>query len=83
MKYLKKFNESVDLYADEKLKHKAWEFCQRWDEDILSRLLGEDDEGNEEPMGNIRSLLNRVNDLGDYSIEEWIKFFKDLRENGI
>jgi hypothetical protein len=34
-------------------------------------------------MGDIRSLLNKVSDLGDYSIEEWIKFFEDLRENGI
>jgi hypothetical protein len=83
MKYLKRFNESVDLYTDEKLQQKAWQFCQRWDSDILFRLLGQDDEGNEVPMGDIRSLLNKVSDLGDYSLEEWVKFFEDLRENGI
>jgi hypothetical protein len=75
MKHLKRFNESIDLYNSE-LRHKAFDFAEiNWSDEILHSLL--------ETENNIESILSGVDNLGNYSMEEWIKFFTDIRKNGI
>jgi len=76
MKYLKTFESHSELYDNEDLQHKAFDFANRnWSDDILYSLS--------ETEQNIESILNRVEDLGDYTMEEWISFFEVIRKEGI
>jgi hypothetical protein len=69
-------NFVTDLYDNPKERYKAWDFAQNnWSEEIIDSLL--------ETRNDIESILNKVGDLGNYSMDEWIQFFQKVRKNGI
>ena len=78
---IKKFNEYnempvTDLYGNPKERHKAFEFAEKnWPEEVLHLLL--------ETKNDIESILNKVSNLGNYSMDEWIGFFTKIRKYGI
>lgn len=75
MKYLKRFNESV-IYDNPNMRSRAFDFTEmNWSEDVMYSLL--------ETNGDIESILMDVDDLGDYTVEEWIEFFTKVRKEGI
>ena len=70
------YESHSESYDNTDLQHKAFDFAERnWSDEILHSLLETDQ--------NIESILNRVEDLGDYTIEEWISFFEVIRKEGI
>ena len=72
----KTFESHSEIYDNEDLQHKAFQFAERnWPEDVLYYLL--------ETNQNIESILNRVEDLGQYTMKEWISFFEVIRKQGI
>jgi len=74
MRYIRKFNES-EIY-DSSNRHKALKFAEEnWPIEVIDRLL--------ETNIDIVSILSEINDFGDYTIEEWVDFFKRLRKEGI
>lgn len=78
IKRFNQYNESsvTDLYENPKDRHKAWEFAQNnWSEEIIDTLI--------ETENDIESILNKVENLGNYSMGEWVQFFKKLRKEGI
>jgi hypothetical protein len=75
--------EVRDIYDNPQTQSAAWEFCQHWPEEILAGLCGQDAAGNSVPQQNIVSMLNHVEDLGDFTSEEWAKFFERVRVDGI
>ena len=79
-----KENEIRDIYNNEQLQHEAFTFAERnFPQHILNLLTGQDEDGNKLPQQNIKSLLNQVENMGNYTSEEWEKFFEEIRENGI
>lgn len=73
-----------DIYADGNLQYKAWEFCCRfWAPEIMEGLCGETVDGKSVPQQNIDSMLDQVEDLGEFTKEEWHKFFETIRVEGI
>lgn len=78
---IEKFNEYnemsvTDLYDNPKERHKAFEFAEKnWSEEVLYLLL--------ETKNDIESILNKVSNLGNYSMDEWIVFFTKVRKYGI
>ena len=72
-----------DIYRDEILQSKAWNHAQTWSPEILNGLTGEDVNGKKCDLQNINNMLNQVEDLGDFTIEEWEEFFQTLRLEGI
>jgi len=73
-----------DIYGDENLQFPAWEFCSgTWSQHIIDHLTGCDSNGNPCSQQDIRSMLDQVDDLGDYSVEEWTMFFEFVRVEGI
>lgn len=73
-----------DLYNNQELQESAWNFCCRyWDPDILACLTGEDIDGNKVECPSIIRMLEQIDDLGLYTIEEWKKFFEIVRAEGI
>jgi hypothetical protein len=74
MKHLKKFNESWDNNRYD--KHSAFIFAEEnWSSEILDQLL--------ETEMDIESILSNVDNLGDYTIQEWVELFERIREEGI
>jgi len=71
------------LYDDVKLQQIAWEHAQTWTPEILNGLTGEDVDGNTCSRQNIKCMLDQVEDLGEFTTEEWEKFFEKLRVEGI
>lgn len=70
------FESHSELYDNKDLQHKAFDFANRnWSDEILHFLL--------ETEQNIESILNKVEDLGDYTMKEWISFFEVIRKEGI
>ena len=61
----------------------AWNFCQTWPEVILEGLTGETIDGKKCNEQHIQSMLNQIEDLGDFSAEEWELFFIRVRKEGI
>lgn len=81
MRYIKSFKVYENRHWG--LPDDMWDICQEWPDEILSGLLGEDEDGNEVPYQDIDSLLNQVNDRSGYSRSQWKKFFIKVREEGI
>ena len=70
------FESHSELYDNEDSQHKAFNFAERnWSDEILDFLL--------ETEQDIESILNKVEDLGDYTMKEWISFFEVIRKEGI
>ena len=61
----------------------AWEFCQQWPEVILEGLTGGSVTGKKCNEQHIQSMLNQIEDLGDFTNEEWELFFIRVRKEGI
>ena len=73
-----------DYYNDPKEQFKMWNFCNRhWDQDILAQILGADADGNPVKQQGIDNMLNKVEDYGDYTREEWKLFLQTVIEEGI
>jgi hypothetical protein len=64
-------------------QQRAWEHAQTWPAHILSHLTGETLEGKPASLQHIESMLNQVEDLGPFEVQEWILFFEKLRVEGI
>jgi len=62
----------------------AWEFCEKnFDKEVLGGLTGYTEDGEKCSEQNIESMLNMVEDLGKYTMAEWVKFFETVRVEGI
>ena len=73
-----------DYYNDPKEQFKMWNFCNKhWDQDILAQILGADADGNPVKQQGIDNMLNKVEDYGDYTREEWKLFLQTVIEEGI
>lgn len=89
--WIKKIPGIRDLYQEmmEGIDNRAWDIANRWTETdesntpILYRLVGFDEDGNEVNEINLEDGLRHINDLSPYSMNEWILFFKTVREEGI
>lgn len=76
--------DGINYYNDPKEQHKMWNFCNRnWDQDILAQILGADADGNPVKQQGIDNMLNKVEDYGDYTREEWKLFLQTVIEEGI
>jgi len=66
------------IYDDQEgngMMHRAWEFANRhFPPEILDGLCQDQ---------NIQSMLAQVDDLGEFTREEWEKFFERIRVEGI
>jgi hypothetical protein len=83
---IKKFKvfEVNNYYNDPKEQHKMWSYCNRyWDQDILAQILGADADGNPVKQQGLDNMLNKVEDYGDYTREEWKLFLQTVIEEGI
>jgi hypothetical protein len=73
-----------DLYNDDDLQHKAWEFANRYfKQELLDLLTGHDADGKFVGYQNITCLLDQCENLGEFTSEEWKLFFENVREQGI
>jgi len=73
-----------DIYTNEKLQYDAFKFAERYfSKDIFNLLCGQDENGNILLHQDIRSLLNQIEDFGEFTSEEWEMFFKNIRIHGI
>lgn len=76
--------ESVENPYDNPEKRSiAWNFAQKWPEDILARITGETVDGEKVGKQDITSMLNKLEDLGPFTADEWTLFFNKLRVEGI
>ena len=50
---------------------------------ILARITGETVDGEKVGKQDITSMLNKLEDLGPFTAEEWTLFFNKLRVEGI
>ena len=79
-----KVNGVNDYYNDPKEQSRMWNFCCRnWDKDIISQILGSDADGNPVRQQGLDNMLNKVEDYGDYTREEWKLFLQTVIEEGI
>jgi hypothetical protein len=74
------FNNPYDNQIDQQ---RAWEHAQTWPDHILCHLTGETANGKKASLQHIESMLNQVEDLGPFEVQEWILFFEKLRVEGI
>ena len=72
-----------NIYRDENLQADAWEHAQTFPAEILDGLTGETVDGKKANLQNIESMMNNVDDYGNYTLPEWTLFFQILREEGI
>ena len=73
-----------DVYGDTELQGEAWEFSERYfPKGAFAGLIGMTEDGEEIPFQGIDNMLNMVNDLGEFTRDEWKLFFANVREYGI